>query len=118
MDINKISSHLSSQLNETKSTEQGEKSSAVSSSKKEDTVFTDKVSLKEQSKLKNEKIFAKIELAKLEQSSFEKLKSMKAKLTEYDIAKSEAPENVNNTDIGKMLNDPDVWEEIAEKILR
>lgn len=117
MDINKISSHLSNQLSEAKSTDPGEKSSVASAANKADSIFSDKVSLKEESKLKNERIFAKIELAKLDVSSFEKLKAMKSKITEFEAAKNESPESAAKTDIGKMINDPTVFEEIAKKIL-
>jgi hypothetical protein len=117
MDINKISSHLNSQLNEAKSTDPGEKSSVASASNKADSVFSDRVSLKEESKLKNEKIFAKIELAKLDDSSFEKLKLMKAKITEFESAKEVSSDSAAQTDIGKLVNDPSVFEEIARKIL-
>jgi len=117
MDINKISSHLSNKLSEAKSTEQGEKSSAASAVNKADSVFSDKVSLKEESKLKNERIFAKIELAKLDQSSFEKLKAMKSKISEYEAASKESSDAAAQTDIGKMINDPSVFEEIAKKML-
>ena len=117
MDINKIGSHLSNQLSETKSTDPGERSSAASAANKADSVFSDKVSLKEESKLKNERIFAKIELAKLDESSFEKLKSMKSKISEYEAASKKSPDAAAQTDIGKMINDPSVFEEIAKKML-
>ncbi len=117
MDINKISSNLSNQLSEAKSTDPGEKSSVTSAANKADSVFSDRVSLKQQSKLNNERIFAKIELAKLEDSSFEKLKAMKSKISEFEAASKESPDAAAQTDIGKMINDPDVFGEIAKKIL-
>lgn len=117
MDINKIGSHLSSHLSEAKSTDPGEKSSVASAANKADSVFSDRVSLKQESKLNNERIFAKIELAKLEESSFEKLKAMKSKINEFEAASKESPDAAAQTDIGKMINDPAVFEEIAKKIL-
>lgn len=117
MDINKISSHLSNQLSEAKSTDPGEKSSVASAANKADSVFSDRVSLKQESKLNNERIFAKIELAKLEESSFEKLKAMKSKINEYDAVSQKSSEEAAQTDIGKMINDPAVFEEIAKRML-
>ncbi|MCH8557614.1 MAG: hypothetical protein LAT84_07330 [Balneolia bacterium] len=119
IDINKISSKLSNQLSEAKSSEQTQRNKSVQSSPSKDgTVFTDKVSLQDQSRQKNEKIFAKIEMAKLDEASFEKLKSMKAKITEYEKAKEISPEAAAQTAIGKLLNDSSVFEEIANKILK
>ncbi len=117
MEIKNISSNLPSQLGEAKSSEQAKKSSEDVTIARNDSVHTDKVSLQEQSKLKNESLFAKIELSKLEQQSFDKLKSFKSKLTEYELALQNSPESANNTEIGRLINDPDVLEAIASKIL-
>ncbi|HBX67437.1 MAG TPA: hypothetical protein DEG32_15240, partial [Balneolaceae bacterium] len=83
----------------------------------ESNSFTDKVSLENSGAKKSEQLFAQIELEKLNQSSFGKLKAYKAKLQEYEAAKNESPEAAANTEIGKMLNDSDVWGKIAENII-
>ncbi len=75
------------------------------------------MSLENFSSRKNEQLFAKIELEKLNQSSFNRLKDYKAKISEYERAKNESPEAAKNTEIGKMINDPEVWGNIARNIL-
>lgn len=114
MDINKLSQHLNSQVNNTK-TDATERASKISGVEKSAGDSPDKVSLSSHSN-KSEELFAKIEMEKLNQSSFDKLKSYKAKLQEYQAAKSENPDKAKDTEIGKMLNDPAVWAEIANKI--
>ncbi len=116
MDINKISNQLNNKLGETKETDKGQKSREVSADKSEKN-YSDKVSIESRSMDRNDRIFAKIELEKLNQSSFDKLKETKTKITEYQQAKNVSEEKANQTEIGKMLNDDGVWEKIAEKIV-
>lgn len=116
MDIKNIPPQLHSQLTEANSADSGEKISKTFSQKNE-SVYSDKVSLNEQVKLKNEKIFAKVELSKLDHNAFEKLKTLKAKITEFELAKNESASAAAQTEIGTMLNDPSVWDDIAKKIL-
>lgn len=66
---------------------------------------------------KSDERFAKKEIEKLTESSTGKLKNMKAKISEYQAAKLISDEAANNTEIGKLLNDPDVWDVIARKIM-
>jgi len=42
---------------------------------------------------------------------------MKSKISEFETAKNESSETAAQTDIGKMINDPSVFEEIAKKML-
>ena len=116
MEINKLTNHVNGQI---KSTDASDKSQAASKVSKNEAPkeTTDKVSLENYSAKKSEELFAKIELEKLNQSSFGKLKAYKAKLLEYEAAKNESPEAAKNTEIGKMLNDPDVWSKIAQNIV-
>lgn len=117
MEINKLTNHINGQLNNSNAvdgSERAAKAGAVDKSK--DT--SDKVSLSNPTQAKkSEELFAKIELEKLNQSSFDKLKSYKVKLQEYEAAKGQSDEAAANTEIGKMLNSPDVWGEIAQNIL-
>lgn len=66
---------------------------------------------------KCDEIFAKGEMKKLNELSFKKVKIMKSKISEYYAAGSISEEAARETEIGKLLNDPDVWENIANKIL-
>jgi len=66
---------------------------------------------------KSDELFAKKEIEKLTESSSGNLKKMKAKISEYQAAKLISDEAANNTEIGKLLNDPDVWDVIARKIM-
>jgi hypothetical protein len=66
---------------------------------------------------KSDERFAKKEIEKLTESSSDKLNDMKAKISEYQAAKLISDEKANNTEIGRMLNDPHVWNVIARKIM-
>lgn len=116
MDINKLSNHVNGQLNGTSASEASQNTAKTSSVEKSNGV-ADKVSLNGFKSRKSEEIFAQIELEKLNQSSFSKLKNYKMKLQEYEAAKKESPEAAQNTEIGKMLNDPDVLSKIAQNIV-
>ncbi|MEX0723673.1 MAG: hypothetical protein WD357_09200 [Gracilimonas sp.] len=116
MEINKLSTHLNNQINSAKSetTNEASKASKIERSSAE---LSDNVSLSNNGANKTEELFAKIEMEKLNHSSFEKLKGMKAKLQEYEAAKGVSDEAAKDTDIGKMLNDPEVWGKIAQNII-
>lgn len=116
MDINNISNNLSSKLNGSDSANGNRPASDISISKTGDSI-SDRVTIVNYSSNKGEELFAKIEMEKLNQSSFDNLKTMKAKISEYQAAKEISPEAAVETEIGQMLNNPDVWEEIANKML-
>lgn len=116
MDINNISNKLSTQLNGTGSANGNSPASEISISKS-DRSISDRVSLENYGSSKGEELFAKIEMEKLNQASFDKLKTMKAKINEYQAAKEVSPDAAGETEIGQMLNNPDVWGEIANKML-
>lgn len=116
MDIKNLSNHINDQLNNAKITDQTNKvdNSPV---KPADNSISDKVSVNSRFKSKkSEELFAKIELEKLKSNSFDRLKDMKEKLSEYEAAKANSPEEAKETAIGKMLDDPEVWDQIAQKI--
>jgi len=116
MDINNISSKLGTNFNGTDSTNGSRAASEISISKS-DSPISDRVSLENYGSNKGEALFAKIEMEKLNQASFDNLKTMKAKINEYQAAKEVSPEAAGQTEIGQMLNNPDVWGEIANKML-
>ena len=116
MDINNISNQLGSQLNGTDSANGSKAASDISISKPGNAI-SDRVSLENYGSNKGEELFAKIEMEKLNQSSFDRLKTMKAKINEYQAAKEVSPEAAGDTEIGQMLNNPDVWGEIANKMM-
>jgi len=116
MDINNISNLIKNHINESKAAASNEKSEAVSAGKGKDSI-SDKVSIDSQRSAKSDEQFARIELEKLNNSSFEKLKSIKAKLVEYEKLKATSPEKAANSEIGKLINDPAVWGDIANKII-
>ncbi|MTI86453.1 MAG: hypothetical protein FH748_00640 [Balneolaceae bacterium] len=117
MDINKLSNHVNEQVNNAGSTEHAKSASKTSAADKDKNSFSDKVSLDNFSSKKSEQLFAKIELEKINRESFSKLKDYKGKLKEYEAAKSQSDEAAKDTEIGKMLNDPDVWSTIAQNII-
>ncbi|KPP96503.1 MAG: hypothetical protein HLUCCA01_11410 [Bacteroidetes bacterium HLUCCA01] len=77
---------------------------------------SDKVSI-DSSRVRNEAEFAKTELDKLSRGSFDKVRAMKAELTEYENAMKSSPEDAAKTTLGAKLNDPAVWENIADAML-
>lgn len=77
----------------------------------------DKLSLDSYSFRQNELLFARSEYNKQSQTSFEKLREMKTRLDEYISASNISIEKASETEIGKKLNDPLVWEKIARKIM-
>jgi hypothetical protein len=115
MEINKLTNHISGQTNSTHASEGSQSASKITARDRSHAV-SDKVSLENFSSKKSEELFAKIELEKINHASFEKLKGYKMKLQEYEAAKQVSPEKAGNTEIGKMLNDPDVWSKIAQNI--
>lgn len=88
--------------------------SAAQSNKAADV--SDKVSI-DSSRVRNEAEFAKTELDKLSRGSFDKVRAMKAELTEYENAMKSSPEDAAKTSLGAKLNDPAVWENIADAML-
>jgi len=119
MDINNISNQVSKNLNGAESAD----NSSLPSNNKANTSGpsnsdSDKVSSGNYHPDMSEHLFARNELEKLNQTSFEKLKTMKTKITEYQAAKEVSEEAAKETEIGKLLNNPEVWGEIANKILR
>ncbi len=117
MEINKINNHISGQLKGTEASEHNRQASKVTDANKADSL-KDTVSLNNYTAKKSEELFAKIELEKLNQGSFDKLKSYKNKIQAYQAAKAESPEAAANIEIGKMLNNPDVWGDIADAIMK
>ncbi len=113
MDIKKLTTHL----NGSQPAKKGQSTSGASSVDGEKNGSQDKVSLDGYSFRKNELLFAKTEYEKQTQASFEKMNVLKAKLAEYDTAKSESSEKAAETEIGQKLNDPAVWTGIARKML-
>lgn len=116
MEINKLTTHLNNQVNGAKS-EAASEASKASKVEKSSGEHSDKVSISNNSTSKSEELFAKIEMEKLNQTSFDKLKGMKAKLQEYEAAKGVSDEAAKETEIGKMINDPEVWGQIAQNII-
>lgn len=117
MEINKINNHISGRLNETDASEHNREAAKVSNSNKAESL-KDTVSLENYSAKKSEELFAKIELEKHNQDSFDKLKSYKNKIQAYQAAKAESPEAAAQTEIGEMLNNPDMWGKIADAIVK
>lgn len=115
MEINKLANHISGQTSDAHALEGSRSASKIVARDRTDVV-SDKVSLENFSTKKSEELFAKIELEKLNQASFDKLKGYKMKLQEYEAAKNVSPEKAGDTEIGKMLNNPDIWSKIAQKI--
>ncbi len=112
MDIKK----LTTQINGTHPTKRGGPTAGATPVSGKGEKEEDKLSLSSYSFRQNELLFAKSEYNKQTQTSFEKLREMKSRVDEYMAAANISEEKAAETEIGKMLNDPLVWEKIARKI--
>ncbi|WP_138430763.1 hypothetical protein [Fodinibius saliphilus] len=117
MDINKLNSSASNSFNKTEETSKGQKQPGVPSSKQSPNT-ADKVSISDYKFRKNDQLFAQLELEKLDNASSGKLVELNKQVSEYKKAKEVSPEAAQNTEIGQKLNDPNVWEDIAQKMLK
>lgn len=119
MDINKITTLFTS----TQSAQQGQQAShaqkaqQVSQAQSPSQKVTDTVSIDDAARRKDEQQFANTEFNKLNRTSFDNLRSMKHKLVEFEDAKKISAEAASQTEVGKLLNDPKVWEKIASRML-
>lgn len=117
MDINKLN-NISNNFKKTEKTSEGKKSASSTSKQSSSGSAADKVSISNYKLRNNDQLYAKIELEKLNELASKQLGNIKTKITEYQEAKRRSPEAAEQTEIGQKLNDPDVWEDIANKILR
>ena len=118
IELNKLSGPLSGQIDGSSAADKSKAAALVGNTNSTSNDVSDKVSLSGTGGKNSEEMFAKIELEKANQNSFAKLKDYKAKIQEYEAAKNSSPEEAANTELGKMLNDPAVWEKIAEGMLK
>ncbi len=116
MEINKLSTQLSGQIESSKASETGT-TNRIAESKEQNTT-SDKVSISSSSIQNSDEQFARIELEKANSAAFSNLKEYKARIKEYDEARQISPEAAKETELGKMLNDPSVWEKMAENMFR
>ena len=116
MEINKLSTSLNGAIDGSNASENTRAAARVNDAPSSKD-FSDKVSLSNTSG-KSDAEFAKVELEKANQASFSKLKEYKARINEYDAARQVSPEAARETELGKMLNDPAVWEKMAENMFR
>lgn len=114
MDIKNLSNQ-NGNLNGTSPADKNQKSTVPVSDKARNE-YADKVSLENFQFRNDEQLFAKVELEKMSRNSFEKLKALNAKISEYEHARQSSPELADQTEIGKMLKNPKVLEKIAQKI--
>ena len=116
MEINKLSIQLNGQINGSKTSDTSRASSnAVNTDLNKPS---DKVSISNLGVKNSDEQFASIELDKANSAAFTKLKEYKARINEYDAARQISPEAARETELGKMLNDPAVWEKMAENMFR
>ena len=117
MDINKLNNINGSNVNKTNEAAEGGASQRTNSKSSVDSP-KDKVSLGDYPFRNNDQLFAKLELEKLNDSSSQKFKEMKTQVSEYLQASDESAEAAQETEMGKKMNDPSVWGDIAENMLK
>ncbi|MBO6793903.1 MAG: hypothetical protein JJ895_08335 [Balneolaceae bacterium] len=116
MEINNLSTQLNGQIDGAKANEA--RAAQQVPEKTESGNLSDKVSISKEGIQSTEDQFARIELEKANSAAFSKLKQYKARIQEYDQARQVSPEAAKETELGKMLNDPAVWEKMAENMFR
>lgn len=116
MEINNLSTQLNGQIDGAKANKA--RSAQQVPGKTETNELGDKVSLSSTGVQSSEEQFARIELDKANSAAFTKLREYKARIQEYDEARQVSPEAARETELGKMLNDPAVWEKMAENMFR
>lgn len=117
MEINKLSTQLNGQIDGSKTAENARAASNIQDST-DSKKLSDKVSISSNGVQNSDEQFARIELEKANTAAFSKLKEYKARIKEYDEARQVSPEAARETELGKMLNDPAVWEKMAENMFR
>lgn len=117
MDINKLNSVNGSSINKSNNTSVNSGAKDSSPANKSNAT-EDKISLSDYTFRNNDKLFAKLELEKLNNASSERFDKIKAQVSEYRKASEGSSEEASHTDLGEKLNDPSVWSDIAEKILK
>jgi len=115
MDIKNLPNHPNGNIKGLDSSDQSQRTHTPSGKPSEST-WSDKVSLEHYSFRNNEELFAKSELDKFNKKSFDKLKKVRAELTEYESAKEISPEAAEETEMGKRLSSPAVLETIARRM--
>ena len=118
MEINKLSTQLNGQIDGSKAADANQAPARARNSNGSSQGITDKVSLSSNGVETGDEQFAKIELDKANSASFTKLREYKAKIQEYDAARQVSKEAAQETELGQMLNDPAVWEKMAENMFR
>ena len=116
MEINKLSTQLNGQIDGSKAAETGRAGRVDGNQDSKN--LSDKVSISSSGIQNSDEQFARIELEKANSAAFTKLKEYKARIKEYDEARQISPEAAKETELGKMLNDPAVWEKMAENMFR
>lgn len=117
MEINNLSTNLNNPVDSHQTAEQNQVVSRYGNARNSKDI-SDKVSLSGKGIQADDREFARIELEKAKAASFARLKEYKAKIKEYDEARQISKEAAQQTELGKMLNDPAVWEKIAENMFR
>lgn len=118
MDINKLDSVKGSNNINKSNNASGSSSSENASSANKGNSTEDKISLSDFTFRNNDKLFAKLELEKLNNASSKNFNKIKSQVSEYKKAVANSSEDTSNTTLGKKLNDPSIWDDIAEKILK
>lgn len=116
MNINKLQ-NLNKFYNRAEQPSEGENSTRASQhSSAQDS--GDKVSIDEYEFRNNDLLIAKHELGKLKKVSSSRVNELKTKITEFQEAKTNPDKQIQETEMGKKINNPAVWQNIAHKILQ
>lgn len=117
MDINKLGNIKGNNINKANGTSEGAESQDKRSPSSADST-EDKVSLNDYQFRDNDRLFAKLELEKLQEKSGGRMREMKSKVNAYLEAKKNPEKSAEDTEIGQKLNAPSTWEDIADKMLQ
>ncbi len=115
MDIRNISNYTNNKVNSPENSNKEIHQVNPSELKKlQNTTELDKLSVSAVNK--DELSFAKVELEKLNKIALENIAEYRQKIQDYQELSSDQMDKLKNNELHKLLNDPEVWSRIADKI--
>jgi len=117
MDINKLNNINNSNIKKSNNTA-GSSSSRNNTPGNTAPSSEDKISLGDHTFRNNDELFAKLELRKLNEASSKQFNQIKSQVSEYKEAAKKSSKAASKTELGQKLNDPSVWGDIANKLLK
>lgn len=116
MDIKKLDNITNKSVNQTNKS--SEEAGSQKSASKTINAPKDKISLDDYQFRNNDKLFAELELEKLNDSSSQRFNEVKSQVSAFLKASEQSSDAAHKTEMGQKINNPDIWGDIARKILQ